>query len=481
MIALSVTSLMVWYEYQYDYQTSKLVLSNVYNFLGSCSDSTYCNIAPLYTKTNSNNTSITDTSICNGECNIIASSNLQKSRGFAIVSEYSEQQVGAAMNLLTLCKWSKYVKIYPVEPFVRESMYRLPKSLSKTVTLKALRFRDYFNISFWNTLSPQYGAAKLVSWKTFMRNKPQSFIYVVLLTNLQSKTTSNSLLVNNETENESLCRRGYLQFLARYKNDTDHILQVKLVRQVCMSIVVPMSIKEFSEQIYGGFKPDEVIVWFSVWRGIAKSSGKIMLLEEPYHRTPETIKLLQTSGKIMQDSKLYVEETMKSTFGHYIAISVRTVMRARFMDPSNHYAFFHNCYKKLKQGISMATVNISSTKIFVAADLGRFGDTYANKHMSNEMIKVVLNELFDVVYNGSLTIDKWEQSFIDVTNGITDSGYIAALQGHILQNSGCLIVFGGKSYFQGNVLFKYKQSSLGNGCVIEVCYVPYKGTTHLTS
>ena len=473
----------MWYEYQNDYQASTSVLSlvtNVYNYFSSCSDSTYCKIASLYAQNNGSNTSINNTNIRNGKLKVVTSSNLQKSRGFAIVSVYSEQQVGAAMNLLTLCKWSKYVKIYPVEPFVRESMYRLPKSLSKTVTLKALRFRDYFNISFWNTLSPQYGAAKLVSWETFMRNKPQSFIFVVLLTNLKSNTTSNTLFVNNETENESLCRRRYLQFLARYKSELDHVLQVKLVRQVCMSIVVPMSIREFSEQIYGGFKSNEVIVWFSVWRGIAKGS-RILLLEEFYHRTPETLTMLQRSGKIMQDSKLYVEEIMKSTFGHYIAISVRTVTRAKFMDSKNHYAFFHNCYKKLKPAIAMATLNISSSKIFVAADLGRFGDTYAYVYMSNEMMTLVLNELFDVVYNGSLTIDKWEQSFIDVTNGITDSGYIAALQSNILQNSGCLVMFGGKSYFQGNALHKYKQSRIGKGCVIEVCYVPEKHTIYLTS
>ena len=43
-----------------------------------------------------------------------------------IVTKYSEQQVGAAMNLLTLSKWSEYIGASLVEPFVNESEFRLP-------------------------------------------------------------------------------------------------------------------------------------------------------------------------------------------------------------------------------------------------------------------------------------------------------------------------------------------------------------------
>jgi len=380
------------------------------------------------------------------------------------------------MNLLTLCKWSKYVGISPVEPFVHESEYGLPESLSQTALSRVLRFRDYFNITFWNMLSPQYGAAKLVSWSTFIKNKPQNFIFVVLMTNLKSLNTSNHLFINDETEHEFLCKRGYLKLLASHKNDINQILQVNLVRRVCMSFIVPMSIKEFSKHIYGAFHPNEVIVWFSVWKGIAKGN-RIRMFEEPYHRTPETIKMLQMSGKIVQDTKLYVETILGSSIGNYLAISARTARRARFISANQQYTFYHNCFKKLKQSITTASLNISSSKVFLAVDLGRFGDTYAYRYMSDKMMKTVSNELFQVIYNGSFTIDKWEQSFIYITKGITDSGYIAALQSNILQNCGCLVMFGGKSYFQSTALLKYKQK--GNSCVIEVCYIPEKGTNDL--
>ena len=475
---LSMTSIMLWFEY-YDYQTSKTLIfpsvTNIYNYLISCSYNKNCNTASLYVHSGSNSTT-NGTNICDGDCNAMTS-NLE-SRGFTIVSLYSEQQVGAAMNLLTLCKWSKYVGISPVEPFVHESEYGLPESLSQTARSTVLHFRDYFNITFWNMLSPQYGAAKLVSWTTFMKNKPQRFIFVVLMTNPKSTIRSNHMLLDDEIENDVLCRRGYLNLLANYENDIDQVLQIKLVRRVCMSFYVPMSIEEFSKQIYGEFNPIEVTVWFSTWKGIAKGN-RIRIFEEMYHRTPDTIKMLQMSGRIIQDSKLYVEKILGSSYGNYIAISARTARRARFIDAKHQYSFYHNCFTKLKQSIITAAINISSDKIFLAADLGRFGDTYAYKYMSDKMMKTVSSELFQVTYNGSLTIDKWEQSFVDITNGITDSGYIAALQSNILQNSGCLVVFGGKSYFQSTALLKYKKSSTGNTCVIEVCYIPEKGTTDL--
>jgi len=471
-MALSMTSIMLWFEY-YDYQASTAQnfpsVTNLYNYLISCKN---CNTALLYVQSHKNNSS----TFCDGQCNSTTSI-LQKSRGFTIVSLYSEQQVGAAMNLLTLCKWSKYVGISPVEPFVHESEYGLPKSLSQTALSRVLCFRDYFNITYWNMLSPQYGAAQLVSWTTFMEHKPKGFIFVILMTNLKSTDTSNSLFVNNEIENEILCKRGYLRLLANHKNDISQTLQVKLVRLVCMSFIVPMSVQEFSKQIYGGFHPSEVIVWFSIWKGIAKGN-RIRMFEEFYHRTPETIKMLQMSGRIVQDSKLYVEKILGSSVGNYVAVSARTARRARFIDVNHQYAFYHNCFEKLKQSVTTASLNISSDKIFLAVDLGRFGDTYAYKYMSNKMMKYVSNELFQMTYNGSFTIDKWEQSFIDITNGVADSGYIAALQSNILQNSGCLVMFGGKSYYQSTALFKYKQK--GNSCVIEVCYIPEKGTDDLT-
>ena len=77
----------------------------------------------------------------------------------------------------------------------------------------------------------------------------------------------------------------------------------------------------------------------------------------------------------------------------------------------------------------------------MSLDLGRFGDKIQTLVISPPMITSIEDMLFQTVYNGSVKMQEWELSFIDSTNGITDSGYIAAVQRTILDNSKCLIMF----------------------------------------
>lgn len=112
--------------------------------------------------------------------------------------------------------------------------------------------------------------------------------------------------------------------------------------------------------------------------------------------------------------------------------------------------------------------------VFLAQDLGRFGDVKDIKYLTDDMISRIEDDLFQHVYNGALTIEKWEQQFVDVTGGITDSGYIAAMQSEILKNSGCIVMFGGGSNFQRSVLYRYKENHLNNNsCILEVCYADH--------
>ena len=103
-------------------------------------------------------------------------------------------------------------------------------------------------------------------------------------------------------------------------------------------------------------------------------------------------------------------------------------------------------------------------------DLGRFGDSIVENFIYKNVINDIETEVFKTVYNNSLTMQKWEQSFIQSTNGITDSGYIAAMQRTIVENSQCLILFGGKSNFQRTLLSTYKEKHVNTMCTYEVCY-----------
>ena len=397
-----------------------------------------------------------------------------KKRGFIVVSKYSEQQMGAAMNLLTLCKWAKYVRVSPVEPYVAESTFRLPARLSQSILSHELRFRDYFNITHWNKLSPQYGAARLVSWGTFLRLKPRKMIFVIVLCDRHVQEP-NFLFTDYKIFEDSECKNSYSEFMKKHKDNMDHVLRLQMVRSVCMKLYSSvLHVSEFTKHIYGEFKPSEVVIWVHKWTGILEHS-RIRIHEQAFHRTADTFKMISTSERILQDSKMYVEQVLKSHFGSYIGVSFRSARRARFLDKSKHARFFESCIKQLEKIVNFAITNSSESKVFFAQDLGRFGDTVADKYMSDEFMRTVQDSSFKAVYNGTITMREWEQSFVNITNGITDSGYIAAMQSTILKNSKCIIMFGGMSNFQGSILYGYKQKHLnGNACIYEVCYKEHK-------
>ena len=59
-----------------------------------------------------------------------------------------------------------------------------------------------------------------------------------------------------------------------------------------------------------------------------------------------------------------------------------------------------------------------------------------------EKSKELLNSLFD----NQLGLYEWEESFTQATNGIENSGYIAALQRTLASRTKCLILVGGGTF-----------------------------------
>ena len=391
-------------------------------------------------------------------------------KGFILASKYYEQQIGAAMNLLSLSKWAKIVGAFPVEPVVNGSRYF--NYISEGELQNSLYFHDYFDIEVWNTMCLNVGAQPLVSWQAFKAHNHKKLI-LVLDTNQQ---TSKFASINNGVMNEAACKKAFPSFEEEIRHYLMQTLNVdmEIVRRVCISFIEHPSIhvNEFTSIIYGNLDPSSVVVWFQVWKGIQKNY-RIKIIEPEYGRSLEVIKLIQSSQRIRDDSRKYVQNILKSDFRKYVAISFRAVQRAKYYfvkRKGSPMMFFNSCISQLQKTVN----NITTTgMVFLAQDLGRFGDITDEKYLTKTMITTIERELFQSVYSGKLTIDEWEQQFVEVTGGITDSGYIAAMQSEILKNSGCLIMFGGHSNFQRNVLYKFqKVHSNRNACIYKVCYEP---------
>ena len=181
--------------------------------------------------------------------------------------------------------------------------------------------------------------------------------------------------------------------------------------------------------------------------------------------------MVHASNRVIMDAQNYVRQYLGSDFGEYVGISIRTVVREKYLPDKEHqYTFYKVCFKSLRQAIQ--SLNVTSKKMFMSLDLGRLGDNKQASFISPPMITSIEDTLFQTVYNGSVTMQEWESSFIDSTNGVTYNGYIAAVQRTVLDNSKCLILFGGRSNFQRSILIEYKEKHGSNSCVYEVCYTP---------
>ena len=388
--------------------------------------------------------------------------------GFILVIRYSEQQIGAAINMLTLTKWAKTVGASPVEPFAGDSLlFNIPPTDNVD---DLLYFHDYFDIDLWNNKSLDINAMPLVSYNTFLTHKPNSIILVQISTkDLPLKLAYIDSEIMNELE--TTYQEEFSNFESNHKNFTRKN-NMTIVRRVCMSFTVhkPIHLDEFTKIIYGDLDPNVVVVLFSVWQGITKTT-RTKIIEEEYHRNSEAFSMLQTSQRIIADSKKYVKSYLNSHFGDYVAVSFRSVKRAKYFHVHNLDAhqpdFLKSCMQRLQHTISAMN---NTKRIFLAMDLGKLGDNKAKQYLTNDMISTTEHDLFEVLYNNMLTMKKWEEQFVKVTQGISDSGYIAAMQSTLLENSRCLIMFGGDSNFQRNLLTSYEQKH-SNPCIREVCYI----------
>ena len=112
----------------------------------------------------------------------------------------------------------------------------------------------------------------------------------------------------------------------------------------------------------------------------------------------------------------------------------------------------------------------SNQKLFLSIDLGRYGDSSATNYMSNNIIDSILRHTISVVYKNRTTVEEYERSFLTATGGIDDDGYVAAVQRTIVENSNCLVMFGGNSNFQRSILNNYVKNHK-SPCVVKVCYI----------
>ena len=102
---------------------------------------------------------------------------------FTICSSYWEQQTNAILNMWSLQKWANVTGFRVVEPFAHQSTLGLTyQVLHHYNYTNALRFRDYFDLDFWDTMCKEnHGIPPLEKWNTFALAPKKKTVVVILV------------------------------------------------------------------------------------------------------------------------------------------------------------------------------------------------------------------------------------------------------------------------------------------------------------
>jgi len=384
--------------------------------------------------------------------------------------DFHEGQTCASRNLLSLIHWAGDINFTVVEPCVHDSFFNFGHCIQSEVNYSfrnnLLLFSDYFDLNYWNQqiLSHKIGKA-LVPWEVFINDIPPEAIIVYLWPSMHTKL---SVFVDGEIQRYAPgCYKQHVTPRPRFAKNLLDKLGVKVVREVCFQfdIFVPIKIEWFNKQLLGNYTESHIMILFSYWIGTFK--GRLLLNYKDWFEHREAFDFMKPSQRVVEHSKKYREQFLGED--GYVAVALRTAKIAMILKDVKHKSqtnLLHYLTEDCSHQVSLALEKVKGKRL-LALDLGRFGDGEASVYITNDTVYKTVPKLVKIVYDNKWNWTQWEDSFIQATGGITDTGYIALMQKILVTNAACIIV-AGEGEFQKSLIKEYKAKTK-NPCIHQVC------------
>jgi len=168
------------------------------------------------------------------------------------------------------------------------------------------------------------------------------------------------------------------------------------------------------------------------WHGI--EPGRITMDGESLlqRKRGDILSFIYPSPKIESSSRKYLKTVLNANIQEYTAVVIRVGRRQYEMSVKGYseakvLQSFYKCFDQLPGILKQLGL-----KVYLSTDLGRFGDLTSRFAQRSDVFQRVIN----VVYNGSKTINSYEEEFVMAADGIVDRGYISGMQKTIALNGG---------------------------------------------
>lgn len=375
---------------------------------------------------------------------------------YLIVLGYSGQQAAGVNAFISFQCWAAHsnqpVKI--VEPAIRMSRLVSPFYTNSD----ALKLGDFFDLTHLNNASKSAGLPQVISLGQFQVKGSKDVIFMQFQDELEHK------ILHWPVEGDSdSCYTAKTS-----KKQMDRIVRLGY----CIRKIVNVKSKSLTStklhEVLGSWNHRSVTVVVSNWKAPLSPHAECKHIG---HRSTKA--QFYPSGRLLRDTSAYIEANNAGS-NYYNAVMIRlehaVILAENFPE---HYSI-QNCLKEVMNFVDSLQGDGEVAGLMVAADIGNYGSNSWDWAVSDREkfatgmtnTKMAMNSLF----RGKMSFEEWEQTFVQAAGGVTDRGYIAALQRTIASRAQCIVLMGGGN-FQYLALLEFLRINGGgkDTCVHLVC------------
>ena len=390
--------------------------------------------------------------------------------GYVLTLRYGGQQTGTVGSLASLQCWIKSfdLPMLVAEPAVRHSKF------SGKHQEGGLRFSDFFDIEKFNNLGVgkrEFG--QIAEWDNFLEDAPRSIVFVQINDPKDEEYHSvheqlwETSLTSMDTASCTL--PPALQFLERYKFCITQFVNVTIRGKNPFEtddLYSPFPPEQVHKYLFQKLQPEEVTLVIDHWLPMYCVPNSKLI-------NPEICRNIEYTGR----SLIYASSHLLKDVQRYENLFLLPRTALAVLIRSEHLIIWAAMNCETKEGevnktklmqvlhVHLNTIidtarntkrRIAQGRTFVTFDAGKYGSSSWRSMFSrggySELREPILQALKETVLSlddSFDTFEEWEESFNESTGGITDAGYIAALQRTIGSRADCLILAGGGTFGLG--------------------------------
>ena len=421
-------------------------------------------------------------------------------RGYVAALTYSGQQGSGIEAIRSQQCWASTLGMPAsiLEPVMSRSrlVTDLPNmnSMNVSTSKDRLTFSDFFDTEYYNSVAEKDGLAKLATREEFLHNAPKKIVLVRMdwidrsIPDEQRHTEVLWPKYSNHKVQGCFTNKDEISVNISRNSSISQLLHkgyciVKLVSTPhSPGRTIIFSQKDVKDIIYGKWAPNEVTVVFTLWRAIwhVPASRNDTVNSVP---SCSTTNPFLPSTRIIKEAEWYESQFLGEK--NMLTIMFRLERMVEFFHQTYHHQNVgKNIIGRNVDKCLSKVINVSRDiqrkhkryrKPFVTLDFGKFGSgswkqTFSNIGENKTELTIKAKRTLSTLFNNEWSFEEWESSFTQTTNGVDNSGYIAALQRTLASRAECLVLVGG-GYFQMIALREYlhQHPDKESRCIHLVC------------